>query len=553
MSCSRWGLAALLCILAAGCGPREGQPAERLAVPPFEDLSDGATTGWAGRALSEVVATGVAGSPSLHSLRVPSGREAALAGATSVLRGYYVVTDGRIKVKAERQDLGRGRTVSYFSAEEAFPQGLLRAAESLARWIQPGAQAFDTQNPDALRAFAEGRELEDPLAAAAAFERSVSFDPDFGGAYAAWARALLLRGDRAGVEAVIGKARARGDRIREVRRVDLDLIQSAVTNDAALRRKSLLDLARVTPADPDVFRQLAREESAARRYDSAAGFYRRVTALEPRDQAAWNSLGYAEAARRNLDGARSALEEYRRLAPRDANPLDSFGGVHFHLGAFKETDKYYLEVFEKDGRFLGGATLYKAARARLMTGDVSGADGIFRGLQATDSVAACRRAQWLYLTGRKDEAVAEMKRITAPEARPLIEAQLGVWRLLSGSREEAPAASPYARRLALARELADRRFVDAVPVLKELAAAADPVGSDRVAVLLAWAWIETGRIQDAIPLLATYGVPPAVVEDPLIYFAFPRIFELRAAVLERQGQPAEAARMRETYRKLGGG
>ena len=261
-----------------------------------------------------------------------------------------------------------------------------------------------------MTAFAQGREAEDAAAAVTAFERSVSIDPDFGGAYVAWARALLLRGDRAGLMSVIEKARARGDRIIESRRIELELLQSAASNDAALRRKALEALSRVTPADADVFRQLGREASAARHYDSAAGFYRRVTALDPLDQAAWNQLGYAEAARRNLDAARAALLEYRRLAPKGANPLDSLGDVHFHLGAFREAEKYYLQAYEKDKAFLGGADLYKAARARLMTGDTAGADDIFQRYAAARSAAqdplgGYRQAQWLYLTGKKAEAV----------------------------------------------------------------------------------------------------------------------------------------------------
>ena len=85
-----------------------------------------------------------------------------------------------------------------------------------------------------------------------------------------------------------------------------------------------------------------------------------------------------------------------------------------------------------------------------------------------------------------------------------------------------------------------RRFADAVPLLKDLSAAADPVGADRVGVLLAWALIETGRLQDAAPWLETFGVPPAGLEDPLVCFSFPRVFQLRATVLAKQGRQADA-------------
>ena len=89
-----------------------------------------------------------------------------------------------------------------------------------------------------------------------------------------------------------------------------------------------------------------------------------------------------------------------------------------------------------------------------------------------------------------------------------------------------------------------------MPVLRELSAAADPLGSDRVDVLLAWALVETGRQAEAAPLLEVYGTPPAGVEDPLACLAFPRVFQLRAAVLEKQGRHAEAAEAMDLYRRL---
>jgi tetratricopeptide (TPR) repeat protein len=287
--------------------------------------------------------------------------------------------------------------------------------------------------------------------------------------------------------------------------------------------------------------------------------------------------------------------EYRRLAPKSANPLDSLGDVNFHLGAFREAEKYYLQAHELDNAFLGGADLYKAARARLMTGDTAGANHIFQRYAAQrsavqDPVGGYRQAQWLYLTGKKTEAVERMTSLAwapaAAEILSLAASQLAVWSLLNGNRVEAAAwtgkaaaaaGSPASRRLAalclaltgstppqgaLTAEAAEgaaalgallaRRFADAVPLLKELSAAADPVGSDRVGVLLAWGLIETGRIQDAAPWLDTFGVPPIGLEDPLVYFSFPRVFQLRATLLAKQGRQADAARMREVYQALGG-
>jgi tetratricopeptide (TPR) repeat protein len=389
-------------------------------------------------------------------------------------------------------------------------------------------------------------------------------------------------------------ARARGDKLTELRRAELEVLASAATNDAARRREALFRLSRLTPADADALRQLAQMDSGNQRYDSAAQFYQHAVELDPSDVVAWNQLGYTEALRRNLDGARTALEEYQRLAPKDPNASDSLGDVHFHLGAFREAEKYYLEAYRKDPKFAGGLDLYKAARARLMTGDVAGADENFRRYlddrtAAQDSMAPFLRAQWVYLTGRKDAGREQMLKLASPAAGgllSLVAAQLSAWSAQAGARQDAAqwagkaagaASTPAGRVLAaqclvLAGQdvprgvltdeaekrtsaialLLARRFGEAVAPLQELAARGSPMAPDRTGVWLAWALVETGKPTEAAPLLATYGTPPAGFEDVFAGLGFPRLFQLRAAVLEQQGRRQEAAEMRGIHQKLGG-
>jgi tetratricopeptide (TPR) repeat protein len=379
-------------------------------------------------------------------------------------------------------------------------------------------------------------------------------------------------------------------------RVEFDLVSAALENDGAARRRALAAMTKLTPSDADLFRQLAREETAAHQYADAAERYRRAVALDPLNVSAWNELGYTEALRKNLEGARWALLEYGRLAPTGANPLDSLGDVHFYLGAFRDAEKFYLQAYEKDNSFLGGAELYKAARARLMTGDISGADAIFQRYAAArkaarDPLGDYRRSQWLYTTGRKGDAVALMRRFAASggvaaEAASLADSQLAAWSLVGGAREEAlewasraaaAAQSPSTRSLAaLCRLLAEpsptrgvlqgdleklalsytllqaKRFAEAVPVLSELAAATDPMSADQVNFLLAWALVESGRTAEALPLVETYGVPQPGIEPAFGCFTFPRIFLLKSIVLEKQGRPREADQMRRVYKSLAG-
>jgi tetratricopeptide (TPR) repeat protein len=590
------GVGLLFFLFADGCARDARRPVQRLAIPPIENLSDDGSLAWVGRALSEMASAELAGSASVHPMAVASSRESALAGANSVLWGYFTLAGGRIRLRVYREDLASGRMAGAFSAENDFPAGLFRIGGALARWISPDARAYDTQSVNALQAFAEGLGAPDPGQRTACFERSVALDPDFGAPYVAWARSLLTRGDRGAALALIEKALARGDRIADVRRAELSLLAAALSGNSDERHRALRALSRVTPADPDVFRQLAAEEMSARRYDAAAEAYRKAVSLDSGDAAAWNQLGYAEALRGNLPGARKALDEYARLAPNEANPIDSLGDAHYYLGAFRDAEKYYLEAYQKAPAFLGGAELYKAARARLMTGDVRGADGLFQRYAAArraaqDPVAGYREAQWMHLTGRKAEGTAQMKTFAAstrmPEALSLAASQLAIWSLADGARGEAAAwaskaasaaGSTSSRQLAalcqalsgadlpqgaLAGDwgqkavafgsLLGKRYADAVPVLKTLIERTNPLGPERFDVLLAWALVETGRVQDAASLLQTYGLPQPGAEDPFVGLSFPRLFQLKAVVLEKEGRSGEAAAMQQTYQKLSGG
>ncbi len=569
---------------------------ERLALPPLENLSDDPSLDWVGWGISEVLAAQLTGSAKLHPLRVRSARDAALSGATAILRGYFTMEGGRIHLVVSHEDVPSMRLDWSLTLQEAFPDGILRAAAALSRRLDPAAHPSDTQSVAALKAFAEARSSQDPQAAVSAFGRAVGADPDLGAAYVGWAQTLFARGDRAGAAEVIGKARARGGRIAAAPRAELDLISAALSGDAESRRQALAALNRATPADVEVVRRLASEETAAHHYEAAAGYYRKAVALDPADGATWNQLGYAEALRGKLDAARAALLEYQRLTPQGANPLDSLGDVHYYFGSFPDAEKFYLQAYDKDNSFLGGAELCKAAYARLMAGDPGGADELFRRYAAVrraarDPVIGFRQLQWTYILGRRSEAISGMKQLAlapspAPDAVSLAASQLAIWSLAAGDQADAlqwsakaasvarssaagnlallcrflaepstpPAALPAAlQRRALAyRFLLAKQFAEAIPQLRALVTEADPLGGGESNVLLAWALVETGSVEEAARLLQTYGIPQPGGEEPFACFAFPRAFQLRIVVLEKQGRAREAGRLREVFKKLSG-
>ena len=594
-----FALAALISVLGSGgsCSRKAPLAVERLAIPPFENLSGDSALDWVGWGLTEVIATQLTGGARIQPIRLASAREFSLVGATAVLRGYYTIAGGRIRVKASREDLTSRRTVAWFDLEDRFPEGAMGIAGALARRIEPQLRPFDTRSVEALEALSRGRAAGDPAVAAAAYARSVAADPNFGAAYVAWAELQFALRDPASAQSVIAKARARGDQITALRRAELDLTAAAATGDADGRLRALEALGRETPADAELWRQLGREENSVRRFDAAAECYRKAATLDPLDRQTWNQLGYAEALRKNLDGARSALLEYQRLSPKEANPLDSLGDVHFYLGAFADAEKFYLQAYEKDNNFLGGGELYKAARARLMTGDIAGADEIYRRLSdarkaARVPLAGYRDAQWLYLIGRKIDGVAAMQRFVIasssvyPDGASLAESQLAIWSLEAGAREGvrervaragSMARSPASINLAiLCRFLADpsisssilpanserlvriyrlllaRQFAEALPLLVSMAAESEATGSGEAGVLLAWALIETGRVKEAAPWLEVYGLPQPGGEGPFVSLIFPREFQLRALVLDRQGRSQQASQMRGIFQKLSG-
>jgi tetratricopeptide (TPR) repeat protein len=588
-------VAALLAVLmTAGCSRQTKPVVERLAVIPFENLTDDPSLDWVGPVLAEAIVEQLTGSAAIQPSTFPRLSDATVARGTVALRGYCILASGRLRLVASRERLSDGKVIATDTLEGAVPDGVLGIADALARRLDSGARALDTRNVEALRALLEGKASPDPAAALPAFARAVSADPDFGPAYVAWAQMLLARGDETGLRAVLEKARARGDRIQELRRAELSVIGAAVGPDRAAKTQALAALARLMPADAELLARLAAEETAAHRYPAAAALYRKAIALDPLNGGFWNQLGYSEARLRNLVAARAALAEYQRIAPQEANPLDSMGDVHFYLGAFADAAGYYLQAYAKDPSFLGSATLYKAARARLMTGDVAAADELFRRHQearrkAGDRLSDYAGAQWFYLAGRRAEAVARMRTLATSDAAStelaaLAEVQLSAWAVAEGNLDEARrlaqgvlgrSQSPMARTTAVlalllsdpsisarlpegplktlgvsCRLLLSKQYPEAEKLLTALAAETDPLAQEQVNVLLAWALVESGRASQAGPLLEVYGVPQPGLEPPFGFLTFPRVFLLKAEALAAQGRTKEAAQMRDLYRKL---
>src|SRR5262249_42011111 len=131
------------------------------------------------------------------------------------------------------------------------------------------------------------------------------------------------------------------------------------------------------------------------------------------------------------------------LRPKEANPLDSLGDIHFYWNRFPEAEKFYRQAYEKDATFENGASLLKAATARLFTGDQSGAKKIFQEYESSRRAARDPIVDFFlslsdYLLRKPAEAMRRLENFAAttkaPEIAALADCTVTVWLLESGDR-----------------------------------------------------------------------------------------------------------------------
>jgi tetratricopeptide (TPR) repeat protein len=589
-------------------------PPAQTPPPPFSPLSADPSLNWMGRAFSEVVAAGLEGSPqrhviswsNLHSLDGALGQrpaaapgisaergEALLSGAQGVIYGDFSVVNGRLRATAMEEDVASHQMIHVVSASGP-PSAILPVAASLAR--QLGAtQAFDTRNPQALRDYADALDAADPADAFRDFAQAAQADPDFGRAYVFWIDAALEHANRAEAERVLQQAEPHLPRFSALDRARLNFGAAILSGSFPARLQAVTALAGLDPQDPNTHRALAGMLLSVRRYDEAITEFRRTLALRPDDLLALNSMGYAAAYHGDLPTAIRVLRGYEQLRPNEPNPLDSLGDAHFALGHFSEAEQFYLAAAAQAADFLNGGEFLKAAQARLMTGDIPGATTIFHRYlaqrrSAGDPAVEYYAAAWSWQTGARRAAVQRVEELlraggTPPEIAAPAHTQAAIWLLELGDRtgaaqharqalaEASPASagaasvvgfladpqafpapsqapmSDYAHAYSL---LFARNFQSAITPLQQIYQRPTTDLDDGLAVLLAWAYLETGQWQTATPLLRLNPLPQTSGLPMLASLYFPRLFYLRGAVLQKAGQRQQAARNYRLFLSLSG-
>ena len=561
---------------------------ERLAILPLENLSSDPSLDWIGRAVSAALVYDLAGATNVYAVPVESLAGAESIRASRILQGYFVARNRRIELQATLLDSRKTTTVASFALNGPLPAGPLPLANQLAKRLNTSTRDFSTNNAAAFQDF--GAALSNPDAASelSGFEAATAADPRFTSAALSTARLLIETGNHDQARTILATAmNAHPDPIDQAR---LEYLAATAANDTAARVRTLEKMTRLIPADSQVPRELADLQSVQRKFQDAVRNYETVTRLDPEDAQAWNQLGYAYAYAQNLAAARRALDHYRQLLPpEEANPLDSLGEVSFYLGDYADAEHYFLQAHDKNPTEFAGAELIKAAQARLMLGDLSAADAIFHrylGLlqHSQGALAGYQQAQWEFLTGRHQAAIARLEKLVPTvegEAQALALCQLSIWKLETGDSKAAAdlaaqavpgARSPRLRNIsAVCRFLAampvpssgspladayarlfERKFGEAVPLLEGLYRETNPSTDAQIRTLLAWAYVETGRVKEAQQLVERTPIPLSSGEPLFSDLIFPRYFYLRGAVLQQEGKRAEAKQSYELFLKYAG-
>jgi Flp pilus assembly protein TadD len=479
----------------------------------------------------------------------------------------------------------------------------------MARQISSRAAPYGTTSGPALMAYVAARESASVAATTENLDAAIAADPNFGPPYRLLAQLKAQQQDHAAAEALLGQALARAGAMPQVERVLVEMEAANLRGDSAASVTALTALAALQPNDPAVWSSLGESYMRRRQYQQAVAAFRKLLEVEPEDVNALNQLGYAAAYAGSFDSGLDALRRYQALRSTEANPFDSQGDVNLLAGRLREAETFYLQAAKIDPNFESGGDFWKAAVARLMSGDVAGADKLaqqyIEGREAAkDPVTEVRRAEWSWVSGRRKSAWERLNTFArGNENGPLREfasrsySQLAIWSLVLGDRAAAgelaqkgallagpssagaatlvrflaqppasalewsvraerlfPSASGNSlKSLALAYALLlDKQFQPASLLLKQLYDDANLGADPSVPVMLAWTRLEAGSATDAAPLLRLNPIPSSTGLSLFAPFYFPRIYYLRGLAAEKEGKPGEARANYQLFRQLSG-
>jgi len=599
--CSRKACGAILAAaLAVGCARKPPEPkVQRLAILPIENLTADELLGRVARLAAAAIQAQTTGLTDTYSYASGSAAESELGRPTRCLAGYLTKSGDRLKITLQLRDASSQKTLQVIEEVAGEKETTLALVDRLAKRVHPQARRFGTGNEEAARHYGQALESVDSGEIVRLLRRAVELDGSFGEARHLLVQSLAHTGDRAG--ALQAALEALGnEKLDRLSRARIAALRTALNGSVAERVEATKQLAELLPADAEVSAQLATYYMSRREYKQARGNFRNALEADPGWADVWNQTGYVEARWGDFDAAIEALKQYAVTAPGSANPQDSLGEVYFMAGRFAESEQAFLDSYQKQPGFLGAVTMRKAAEARRMRGDKSGADELFR--KYTDAAAShplleVQKAQWEYSSGERARAKKRLEELAeragiAPDLAAVALTQRSVWLLSEGDRAKARAMAEAAlkravspgvkriveiasfvagaetsasewslraerelpgpiRNLALAYALLlNHHFREAALQAKQIYEATDPNREDHIRELLALAYAGSGQWDEAAPLLRHFPIPQSADEPTFDCLVFPRGLELRARLAERAGDKQRASELMTLHRAL---
>ena len=325
----RWLATVTLLVILAGCSEAPIEP-ERIAFLAADNQTGDPSFDWTtvviNRGLAAAVGTSVKAADSIADARAsgtanrfvyntlsrgPETGELRLHSTVFDPSGHHLVREFTVTGNALQVI---NRMAGNFSSEP-YPLGIT-TEDQLRKWPVPtgDARAFETRCLE----LADG-------------------EPGFGAALSGCVTGLNAAGSKETVRAILGK----------------------VPDDKSAH------------FSPEVQYEFAQTYMALKDYGKAVPLFRQVTSTHPEIK---NVLGYAMALGGDCEGGKKSIAEYSRLEGQEPNAFDSLGEVSFFCGQFKDAEQYFTESGPKYPVGEGQVQPIKAAAARLMTGDVPGAE-----------------------------------------------------------------------------------------------------------------------------------------------------------------------------------
>ena len=585
--------AAVVALLALACakkpaaetGSRAGLV--RMAILPFDDQRGAQDNAWPARVLPVALARLYSSQPGVAARTANSAAEALDSGATHIVHGRLVGAGSGVRILLDLETVGQSRIEAAAAApagKGAWLKGIVDSARLLVSMApakpMPLAElgvASESSMERLGEALAGAEAQPDALAEAAAAE------PGCGWCWEAWAESAVRDGNRKEAEAIFEKSRKAAG-LDETSRARLQLMESGIKEDQAMRREALARLAKLTPSNIQVLNELAAAAVRSRRWSEAERSYKRVLDLDPGSPDALNQLGYIAAWQGRFDEAEKRHRDYAASQPASANPEDSLGEVLLMAGRFEPAEQAFAASFEKQPDFNSGAAMEKAALACWLRGDETAArrrleEFLKSRLDRGDVLVNWRRARWLYITGRTDNARAlllELRGSAPPPVRAFAAGSLALWSAEAGDRGK---AAGYAAELASNPHPVSKQILSivqgiltsgsgqagnplaagiasllagndagAAKELKRALDAASPGGEGPARELLALALVRTGDVAGAARLIGAGWPIPSSVEGQLTDFMiYPNLFYVRARIAAHNNDASAAARFYESY------